>query len=74
MKKRELARAMGVPPAEYGTFRRVLGDLEREGQLVRIRGGRLGVPEKMNLVVGRLQTTREGYGFVIREAGGPVRG
>lgn len=71
LKKRELAQAMGIPPAEYGTFRRVLRELEREAQLIRIRGGRLGVPEKMNLVAGRLQTTREGYGFVTRETGGP---
>src|SRR5690606_21935719 len=35
--------------------------------VVRTRAERYGVPERMNLVVGRLQRNRRGFGFVIPE-------
>ncbi len=37
------------------------------GDLIQIRGNRFGLPEKMDLYVGRLQTHPAGYGFVIPE-------
>ena len=44
-----------------------LRPLLRSGDIVRIRGGRYGLPEEMNLVVGALQGHPDGYGFVIPE-------
>ncbi|MGH7544590.1 MAG: ribonuclease R, partial [Gemmatimonadota bacterium] len=43
--------------------------METEGRLYRVKKGRYALPERINLVVGRLQTTRAGDGFVIPEAG-----
>ena len=37
------------------------------GELLQIRGNRFGLPEKMDLVVGRLQTNPGGFGFVVPE-------
>jgi ribonuclease R len=65
---RDLMQAMRVPREERATFRRALKALVASGRVVRIRGIRYGLPEKMDLVVGRLQTHPNGYGFVIPES------
>src|SRR5439155_25179901 len=41
--------------------------LVASGDLIQIRGHRFGLPEKMDLYVGRLQTHPGGYGFVTPE-------
>ncbi len=70
MKMREIFKAMRIPESDYGAFRRSIRELEREGELVRLRGGRYGSPENLNLVTGRLSITQSGSGFVTRETGG----
>ena len=62
---RELLQILRVPRTERPTFRRLLKALVSDGDLIQIRGHRFGLPEKMDLVVGRLQTHPAGYGFVI---------
>jgi ribonuclease R len=39
-----------------------------QGSVVKIRGARIGLPAPMNLVVGRLQCSPAGHGFVVPEA------
>lgn len=70
MKAKEIARALQVKPPDYGRLRRVLRNLERNSQIYRVRKGRFAVPDRINLVVGRLQITRAGHGFVLRESDG----
>jgi len=67
LKLRELARDMKIPDEEYGSFRRMVRSMLRGGVLVKIKRGRLGLPDKLNLVVGNLVSTRDGYGFVVPE-------
>jgi len=67
---RELLRTLGIPREERATFRRLLKGLIASGELVQTRGGRVGLPDKMDLVVGRLETHPSGYGFVIPERAG----
>jgi ribonuclease R len=64
---RELLQILRIPREERTTFRRRLKSLVSRGQLIRIRGNRYGVPDRMNLVVGRVQTHPAGYGFVVPE-------
>ncbi|WP_407701297.1 ribonuclease R [Tumebacillus algifaecis] len=45
----------------------ILRLMEDTGQIVRTRSDAFGVPEKMNLVVGKLQGKSKGFGFVIPE-------
>jgi len=45
----------------------VLRQLFDEGEVLKIRGGRVGIPSRMNLVVGRLSCSPGGYGFVVPE-------
>jgi len=67
LKLRELARTMKIPEEEYGGFRKTVRSMLRDGLLVKIKRGRLGLPDKLNLVVGNLVSARNGYGFVVPE-------
>jgi ribonuclease R len=69
VKPKELAQALKVKPREVRAFEKLLEELEEAGAVVRVREGRYGVPERLNLVVGRLQITRGGHGFVVPEVG-----
>ncbi|TDJ47640.1 MAG: ribonuclease R [Gemmatimonadetes bacterium] len=70
MRARELARELDVQPDEYRAFRRLLDKLETDGAVVRQRHGRYAIPEQFDLVVGTLQVTRAGDGFVIPDEAG----
>ncbi len=61
----ELGDKLGIHEKEHPVLLRVLKDMEREGDVVRTRKGRYGIPEKMDLMVGKLQCHRKGFGFVI---------
>src|SRR3954449_6307657 len=64
---RELLQVLKVPREERTTFKRHVKSLVSSGELIQIRGHRFGLPEKMDLYVGRLQTHPAGYGFVSPE-------
>lgn len=55
---------------DASTFRemlRVLTQLEEQGEILRTRHDRYGVPERMDLIKGRLQVNVKGFGFLIPE-------
>src|SRR5436190_11703462 len=64
---RELLQVLKVPRDERPSFKRHIRSLVASGDLIQIRGNRFGLPEKMDLYVGRLQTHPAGYGFVAPE-------
>ncbi len=64
---REIAQLLRVPREERTSFKRQLKSLVADGTLLQIRGNRFGLAEKMDLVVGRLQTNPGGFGFVVPE-------
>jgi ribonuclease R len=67
---RELIRILKVAREERATFRRLLKALVATGEVVQTKGGRVGLPDKMDLVVGRLQMHAAGYGFVVPDKAG----
>jgi ribonuclease R len=73
---RELLQVLKVPRDDRTSFKRHVNSLVASGDLIQIRGHRFGLPEKMDLYVGRLQTHPAGYGFVTPErpldAGGDI--
>src|SRR5713101_9222755 len=73
---RELLQVLKVPREERTSFKRHVKSLVASVDLIQIRGHRFGLPEKMDLFVGRLQTHPGGYGFVTPErpldAGGDI--
>ena len=64
---RELVQLLKVPREERASFKRHMKALVETGELILIRGQRFGLPEKMDLFVGRLQTHAGGFGFVVPE-------
>ena len=67
LKAKELAKALDVPQGDYAEFRDLLQRLEGDGVLYRVQRQRYAAPERINLLVGRIQTTRGGAGFLIPE-------
>lgn len=61
----DLAEEMAIKAKELNEFWQVIKELEDEAAIIRTRFDKYGVPERMNLVVGRLTVSSKGYGFVI---------
>ena len=69
LKIRELAKGLAVPETEYRAFRRLVRKLIADGTVVRLKGGRVGQPDKLSLKIGTITINRKGYGFVAPEDG-----
>ena len=69
LKIRELAKGMRVPEENYRSFRRTIRAMLQDGLIVKLRKNRLGLPEKLNLVVGKLNVSKSGFGFVQSDDG-----
>ena len=50
---------------EFKVLMKALNELEEEGELVRTRKNRFGLPERMNLIRGRIQMHAKGFAFLI---------
>jgi ribonuclease R len=68
---RELVRLLDVPREARNRLIRQLKRLVASGALVEVRGGRFGLPDRMNLLVGRVSTNPRGFAFVDPESPGP---
>jgi ribonuclease R len=62
---RELLQRLAIPREQRATVRRLLKELVSAGELIETRGNRYGLPDLMNLVVGRVETNPRGFGFVV---------
>ncbi|HEX4915160.1 MAG TPA: hypothetical protein VFV51_14440, partial [Vicinamibacterales bacterium] len=69
---RELLRVLRIPRDERVAFKRNLRNLVNDGSLIEIKGNRVGLPDRMDLVVGKLDGHASGIGFVAPER--PVEG
>jgi ribonuclease R len=65
----ELAGAFHVSEEAEDALREVLDELERKGEIVRVRGEKYSAIEFSNLMAGRLTVRPEGFGFVLAEDG-----
>jgi ribonuclease R len=62
---REILQRLKLPRQQRSTFKKLLADLVESGALVQTRGNRFGLPDRMNLVVGKIVTHPRGFGFVV---------
>jgi len=69
---RELMRVLKIGRDERAGFKRNLRNLVNDGALIQIKGNRYGLPDRMDLVVGKLEGHPSGFGFVVPER--PVEG
>ena len=67
----ELAERLAVPSTHFDNLNRRLLAMERDGQLLPNRKGVLLLASKLDLTAGRVQGHRDGFGFLIPDAGGP---
>lgn len=68
MEMKELARVFDIKGSELEDFRKVLNYMEKDGLIVKTRTEHYGVPERMGLVVGKLQGHSKGYAFLIADS------
>ena len=66
----ELMGVLSVPKKRHEAFSETIEKMLHDGLIVKIRGDRYGLPQKMNLVTGVLQGHADGYGFVISSTEG----
>ncbi len=62
---RALATRLGVTASERASFRRQLKTLVADGALVMIGGRRFALPDRIDVVTGRLQGHAGGFAFVL---------
>jgi len=67
----ELGERLGVPPRHADALEQRILAMEREGQLLPNRKGVLLLASKLDLVAGRITGHRDGFGFLVPDAGGP---
>lgn len=61
----ELSEALNLAEDDELRFTKLLGRLEKEGEVVRTRRNKYGVPEMMNLVKGVIRLNQRGYGILM---------
>ena len=68
----ELEEAFGIEDSNFffKDFVKALVVMEEKGLVIRTRSNRYGLPEKMNLVRGRLAGHAKGFAFLIPEEAG----
>ncbi|MCG5104489.1 ribonuclease R [Oceanobacillus alkalisoli] len=67
----EMEEKLGIEDAEeFKELVKTLNALEDSGELVRTRKNRYGLPEKMNLILGRIQMHNKGFAFLLPEEEG----
>ena len=70
LSKIEIASKLGVSGRARVALRRTLRDLERAGEIARIRKDRYVLPAEADLVTGKLSVHPVGYGFLTSEKPG----
>jgi ribonuclease R len=64
---RELAKRLRLSGDHRLALKQQIKQMVVQGKLIRIKGQRFGLPTAMNLVVGILQASSKGFGYVIPE-------
>jgi ribonuclease R len=68
MTYQELEQHFGIDNAhDFKDFLKLLNAIEQEGEIILTRTNRYGVPERMDLLRGRLQAHAKGFAFFIPE-------
>lgn len=70
LNKVDMARELGLAASERVVLRKTLRQLERAGEIARIRKNRYVLPAEADLVTGKLSIHQVGYGFLSPETPG----
>jgi len=69
LNKVERSKALGLAPSQRQRLRKLLADMERKGEVARIRQERYIIPEEADLVTGRIDFRPSGSAFLADEKG-----
>jgi ribonuclease R len=64
---KEIAQGLGVADNEVDALKEALEQLAAQGRVYRAKNQRYAIPSQINLVVGRVDMTRRGAGFIVPE-------
>ena len=64
----ELISAFAISENMEAGFKKLLAKLEARGAVIKTRWNRYGVPERMNLVAGRIQGNAKGFAFLLPDS------
>ena len=67
LRRADLGRKLRLNAAERHDFRRVLEEMLRSGEVVRVRKDRFVLPQDADLIVGRIEFNERGFAFVRPE-------
>ena len=67
----ELERLLHVAAEDRDAFAKRIAAMERDGEIMRNRRNAICVVAKLDLVRGRVQGHPDGFGFLVRDEGGP---
>src|ERR1700737_4696821 len=70
LNKIDIARKLGLTAAERVALRKTLRELERAGEIARIRKDRYVLPAEADLITGTLSIHQKGFGFLTSETPG----
>ncbi len=70
LKTREIAKFLGLLPEKREVLKAKLEELAKNGKLVKLKGAKYALPEKLNLTIGKLCVYKNGFGFVDPLDGG----
>jgi ribonuclease R len=65
MSYREMVETFNLPPEEEASLSKVIGLLEKKGEIVRTRKDKYGLPEMMNIHRGIIRLSQRGYGILM---------
>jgi len=68
---REIVRQLDLDPEARRDLKGVLREMMGDGEVVKVHGARVGLPARMNLVVGKLTCNAGGFGFVVPDKKAP---
>lgn len=63
----ELFKYMEYETSDNDDFKRILDELEAEGKVLKTKKDKYGVPERFNLLSGKIQVTKKGFAFLLME-------
>lgn len=67
----QLETLLHITDSEREGFERRLTAMQRDGQIMRNRRNAICVVTKLDLITGKVQGHKDGFGFLIRDDGGP---
>src|SRR2546425_8857337 len=70
LNKIDIGRKLDLTASQRVALRKILRELERAGEIARIRKNRYVLPAEADLVTGKLSIHQAGYGFLVPEKAG----